>query len=115
MCKASHDPGGPQRCSGDCRARAARSGAEVASLEAQKHTLQSRIAEQAAPTVAPWGPHVGPPPFTPPNAPDFDEWYAAQLAEHPDYTREHAYGHFYNLARDPSGAPGYTDEVPGAG
>lgn len=111
MCKSSHEPSGPQRCSGDCRAKAARSGAEVSTLEAQEHALQTRLAERPA-SVAAWGPHVGPPPFTPPNAPNFDQWYAAQRAQNPDYTREHAYGHFYNLTGNPSDLPGYTEQTP---
>lgn len=111
MCKASSEPGGPQRCSGDTRAKAARSVSEVTALETQERDLTTRLNGTAgsAPTTPAWGPHIGPPPFAnPPNAPDFDQWYAEKLAQVPDYSREHAYGHFYNLAGDVSGMPGYT-------
>jgi len=84
----------------------------VTTLETHERALQARIAETSPPAVTAWGPHIGPPPFTPPNAPDFDQWYTAQRAKHPDYTREHAYGHFYNLAGDCSGQPGYTEATP---
>ena len=112
MCKASHEPGGPQRCSGDCRAKAARSVADVAALETHERALQARIVESSPPAVTAWGPHIGPPPFSPPNAPDFDQWYAAQRAHNPDYRREDAYGEFYNLVSDLSAFPGYTDATP---
>ncbi|WP_099020834.1 hypothetical protein [Mycolicibacterium palauense] len=112
MCKGSHEPGGPQRCSGDCRAKAARSAAEVTALETRQRALHARIAETSAPAVEAWGPHIGPPPFTPPYAPDFDEWYAAHRVTNPDYRRENAYSHFYNLAGDCTGQPGYSDQTP---
>ncbi len=115
MCKASSEPGGPQRCSGDTRAKAARSADDVAALEARQHDLTARLdaGASAAPPSTAWGPHIGPPPFAnPPNAPDFDQWYAEKLAQNPDYSREHAYGHFYNLAGDASTMPGYTAQTP---
>ncbi|CAN5472609.1 hypothetical protein BH09ACT8_BH09ACT8_55750 [soil metagenome] len=114
MCKASSDPGGPQRCSGDTRAKAARSVSEVTALETQERDLFTQLSGAAASSATPaWGPHIGPPPFAnPPHAPDFDQWYAEKLAQVPDYSREHAYGHFYNLAGNVTGSPGYTDKTP---
>ncbi|MBX9918657.1 MAG: hypothetical protein K2Y33_02320 [Mycolicibacterium frederiksbergense] len=115
MCKSSSEPGGPQRCSGDTRAKAARSADDVAALEAQQRDLTDRLiaGASAEPPSTAWGPHIGPPPFAdPPNAPDFDQWYAEKLAQNPDYSREHAYGHFYNLAGDVTGMPGYTAQIP---
>ena len=51
MCKASHEPGGPQRCSGDCRAKAARSVNDVAALETHERALQARLAESSPPNT----------------------------------------------------------------
>ena len=45
---------------------------DVAALENHERALQARLAESSPPAVTAWGPHIGPPPFTPPNAPDFD-------------------------------------------
>lgn len=115
MCKAGSEPGGPQRCSGDTRAKAARSADDVVALEAQQQALTTQLhaGASSAPASTAWGPHIGPPPFAnPPNAPDFDQWYAEKLAQSPDYSREHAYGHFYNLAGDVTGMPGYTAKTP---
>ncbi|EHB48631.1 hypothetical protein MycrhDRAFT_5472 [Mycolicibacterium rhodesiae JS60] len=113
MCKASHEPGGPQRCSGDTRAKASRSQAEVSALEHREADIVSRTQDSASSSPA-WGPHIGPPPFAPPNGPDFEQWYAEQRATDPQYRREHAYDHFYNIATDPTGAPGYSGSDPSA-
>lgn len=43
MCKASHEPGGPQRCSGDSRVSYQRSTDEVARLEARAATLRAQL------------------------------------------------------------------------
>lgn len=115
MCKASNDQGGPQRCSGDTRAKAARSVSEVTALETRQRDLTTQLngGTASSPATPAWGPHIGPPPFAnPPHAPDFDQWYDNQRAQHPDYSREHAYGHFYNLAGDVTGSPGYTNQTP---
>jgi hypothetical protein len=40
VCKASHEPGGPQRCSGDARRTYQQSAADVGALEQREHDLQ---------------------------------------------------------------------------
>ena len=41
MCKASTDPGGPQRCSGDARRNCERSQAEIELLSAREEQLKA--------------------------------------------------------------------------
>lgn len=43
MCKSSSEPGGPQRCSGDTRAKAARSASDVAALEERRSDLRRMV------------------------------------------------------------------------
>lgn len=49
MCRATTDPGGPRRCSGDTRANYTHSSAAVAALEEAEAVLKATLAEQDPP------------------------------------------------------------------
>lgn len=48
MCRATTEPGGPRRCSGDTRAALSRSTENVAVLEAAEQVLNSALADAGA-------------------------------------------------------------------
>ena len=113
MCKASHENGGPLRCSGDARSNLERSEATLRREEEWHRNLEEYM--NGVPKQ--WGPHIGPPPFAPPFAPDFDEWYQREKAARGGtYDRENAYVEFYNLAGDPEdwARLGYSATPPAA-
>lgn len=98
MCKASSEPGGPHRCSGDARTNLERSEAAVRRQEEWHRNLEEYM--NGVPKQ--WGPNIGPPPFAPPFGEDFDTWFAREnTARGGTYSREDAYAEFYNLAGDP--------------
>lgn len=47
MCKASHEPGGPRRCSGDTRSKVEQSQVAADALEARSKVLRAILAAQA--------------------------------------------------------------------
>ena len=110
MCKAAHEPGGPQRCSGDARRNLERSQSAAERIQEWEEQLQRYMSGE----TVPWGPHVGPPPFAPPFGPPFDEWYAESLHMNPELDRETGYAIFYNLAGTPQewATRGYTAAQP---
>lgn len=111
MCKAAHEPGGPQRCSGDARRNYERSQTAMERIEEWAEELERHMKGQARP----WGPYIGPPPFAPPFARPFDEWYDQALQRNPELDRVTGYGIYYNLAahqQQPWKAQGYTTARP---
>lgn len=98
MCKASHENGGPQRCSGDARTNLERSQADMN----RKQEWLRNLEEYMNGEPKQWGPNIGPPPFAPPFGPSFDEWFEREnTAAGGTLNREDAYIEFYNLAGDP--------------
>jgi len=98
VCKASHEAGGPQRCSGDARTNLERSQADVQRKQEWLRNLEEHMNGEPKQ----WGPNIGPPPFAPPFGPNFDEWFQRQNnAAGGTLSREDAYIEFYNLAGDP--------------
>jgi hypothetical protein len=59
VCKASHEPGGPQRCSGDTRAALERTLGAVAMLECRQDALIRAVGVHGPPVGAQFGPALG--------------------------------------------------------